>query len=48
MPGREWTGLVTPSAYEGRRLTNEAMEAVSIAVQHINRDAGPIVARLLS
>lgn len=47
VPGREWSGLITPSAYEGRILTNEAMEALSIAVQHINRDAAPIVARLL-
>lgn len=48
VPGREWTDLVTPSAYEGRRLTNEAMETISLVVQHVNADAGPIVARLLS
>lgn len=28
-------------------LTNEAMETVSVVVQHINRDAAPIVTRLL-
>lgn len=47
VPGREWTGLITPSAYEGRTLTNEAMEAVSVVVQHVNADAAPIVARVL-
>jgi hypothetical protein len=45
--GREWSGLITPSAYEGRTLTTEAMEAVSVVVQHINTDASPIVAKLL-
>ncbi|MFH8805216.1 hypothetical protein ACH4F6_37700 [Streptomyces sp. NPDC017936] len=48
VPGGEWSGLVTPSAYEGRTLTNEAMETVSIVVQYVNEDAGPIVERLLS
>lgn len=47
IPGREWTGLVTPTAYEGRMLCTEAMLAVAVVAQHVNDAAGPIVATLL-
>ena len=47
VPGREWPHLVTPTAYEGRTLLDEAREAVSTVAQHINDDAAPIVAKLL-
>lgn len=47
VPGREWPHLITPSAYEGRTLLDEARQAVFTVAQHINDDAGPIVARLL-
>jgi hypothetical protein len=46
VPGRDWS-LVTPTAYEGRTLTDEAQEAVSVVAKLINEDAGPIVARVL-
>lgn len=45
--GREWTHLITPSAYEGRTLLDEARQAVFAVAQHINDEAGPIVARIL-
>ena len=45
--GRDWPHLPTPSAYEGRVLVDEAREAVTALAQHINDDAGPIVAKLL-
>jgi hypothetical protein len=45
--GREWPHLVTPSAYEGRTLLDEARQTVFTVAQHINDDAGPIVARIL-
>lgn len=45
--GSEWPHLVTPTAYEGRTLVDEAREAVTVLARHINDDAGPIVARLL-
>jgi hypothetical protein len=48
IPGRDWGGLITPTAYEGRTLVDEARQAVFMVAQHINDDAGPIVARLLS
>jgi hypothetical protein len=48
VPGREWPHLVAPTAYEGRALLDEARQAVFTVAQHINDDAGPIVARLLS
>lgn len=47
VPGTGWR-LVTPTAYEGRTLVDEAREAVTVLAQLINEDAGPIVARLLS
>ena len=47
VPGRDWPHLVTPSAYEGRTLVDEAREAVAVLVQHINADAGPIVEKIL-
>lgn len=47
VPGREWPHLITPSAYEGRTLLEEARQTVYAVAQHINDDAGPIVARLL-
>lgn len=47
VPGHEWPHLVVPSAYEGPTLVAEAQEAVSVLVQHINDDAGPVVAKLL-
>lgn len=47
VPGREWPHLVTPTAHEGPTLLAEAKEAVFTLAQHINDDAGPIVARLL-
>jgi hypothetical protein len=48
IPGREWPHLITPSAYEGRTLLDEARQAVLTVAQHINDDAGPIVAKLLA
>jgi hypothetical protein len=45
--GREWPHLIAPSAFEGRTLVDEARQAVSTVAQHINDDAGPIVAKLL-
>jgi hypothetical protein len=47
VPGREWTGLITPTAYEGRTLLDEAREALFVVTQCINDDAAPIVAQLL-
>lgn len=47
VPGRHWGGLITPTAYEGRTLLDEARQAVFMVAQHINDDAGPIVATLL-
>lgn len=47
VPGREWTGLVTPTAYEGRTLTAEAQETLDAVVRNLNVDAAPIVARIL-
>ena len=47
VPGRDWPNLVHPTAYEGRTLLDEARQAVFTVAQHINDDAGPIVARLL-
>ncbi|MFF7795573.1 hypothetical protein [Streptomyces sp. NPDC007991] len=46
--GREWPHLITPTAYEGRTLLDEARQAVFTVAQHINDDAGPIVARILA
>ncbi|WP_030248142.1 hypothetical protein [Streptomyces sp. NRRL S-455] len=45
--GREWSGLVTPTAYEGPTLVTEAMLTVAVVAQHVNDAAGPIVAQLL-
>jgi hypothetical protein len=45
--GREWPHLITPSAFEGRTLLDEARETVRTVAQHINDDAGPIVAKIL-
>jgi hypothetical protein len=47
VPGRYWPHLVTPTAYEGRTLVDEAREAVAVVAQLINDDAGPIVAKVL-
>jgi hypothetical protein len=47
IPGRDWPHLITPTAYEGRTLLDEARQAVFTVAQHINDDAGPIVATLL-
>lgn len=47
VPGREWKGLVTPTAYEGLTLLNEARETLAMVVHCVNADAGPIVARVL-
>ena len=47
VPGHEWPHLITPSAYEGRTLLEEARQTVYTVAQHVNDDAGPIVARLL-
>jgi hypothetical protein len=46
VPGRGWPHLVTPTAYEGKQLLAEARETVSTLVQHINDDAGPMVAKI--
>ena len=48
VPGREWTGLVTPTAYEGRTITAEARETLDAVVRNLNVDAAPIVARIPS
>ncbi|MFE1206426.1 hypothetical protein ACFW5V_32585 [Streptomyces sp. NPDC058762] len=48
VPGRDWKGLVKPTAYEGRTLVEEARRAVAVLADHINREAGPMVASLLS
>lgn len=45
--GHEWTGLVTPTAYEGRALLEEAQRTLAVLVEQINADAGPIVRMLL-
>lgn len=45
--GREWANLITPTAYEGRTLLDEARQAVFVVAQHINDDAGPIVTQVL-
>lgn len=47
VPGREWTGLVTPTAYEGRTLLDEARETLAAVVRNLNADAAPIVSRIL-
>lgn len=47
VPGREWSGLVTPTAYEGRTLLDEAQETLAAVVRNLNVDAAPIVARIL-
>ncbi|MFD0032552.1 hypothetical protein ACFVJK_30645 [Streptomyces sp. NPDC127172] len=47
IPGGEWTHLISPTAYEGRTLVDEARDAVAVVAQLINEDAGPIVARVL-
>ncbi|MER6367226.1 hypothetical protein ABT255_02400 [Streptomyces mirabilis] len=47
VPGGQWPHLVTPTAYEGRALLDEAREALAVIVQHINDDAGPIVAKVV-
>ncbi len=47
VPGRHWGGLITPTAYEGRTLLDEARADRYELAQHINDDAGPIVATLL-
>lgn len=47
VPGREWAGLVTPTAYEGRTLLDEARETLAAVVHNLNVDAAPIVARIL-
>ncbi|MGW4043147.1 hypothetical protein [Streptomyces sp. NPDC004721] len=44
-PGREWEDLVS---YEGPTLVDEARRAVAVLVQHINDEAGPVVASLLA
>jgi hypothetical protein len=46
VPGREWS-LVTPTAYEGRTLADEARETVARIARYVNDDAGPIVAKML-
>lgn len=47
VPGQEWSNLVKPTAYEGRTLLDEARQAVFTVAQHINDDAGPMVAKIL-
>lgn len=47
VPGREWSGLVTPTAYEGRTLLDEARETLAAVVRNLNADAAPIVSRIL-
>lgn len=47
VPGQKWTGLVTPTAYEGRILLDEARETLAAVVRNVNADAGPIVAKIL-
>lgn len=46
IPGRDWD-LPKPTAYEGRTLVDEARQAVRQLAEHVNTDAGPIVAKLL-
>jgi hypothetical protein len=46
VPGREWS-LVTPTAYEGRTLADEARETVARIARYVNEDASPVVAKLL-
>lgn len=46
IPGREWSGLVTPTAYEGRTLLDEARDTLAAVVRNVNVDAAPIVARI--
>lgn len=47
VPGRKWPGLVTPTAFEGRTLLDEAQETLTAVVRNLNVDAAPIVARIL-
>jgi hypothetical protein len=47
VPGYDWPGLITPSAYEGATLVQEAQEAVAAVVVAINAEAAPIVAKIL-
>ncbi|MGW0948518.1 hypothetical protein ACWD4O_39010 [Streptomyces sp. NPDC002623] len=47
VPGHDWPGLITPTAYEGAALVQEAQEAVAGVVAAINADAAPIVAKVV-
>lgn len=46
VPSHTWPDLPTPTVYEGPQLLDEARAALDLLVACINRDAGPIVAKL--